>query len=250
MLSFHEHSRLASSVKTTTVSSLPSEIRACTETALVKAIEGVYRYPRLTLPGQVWSTSSRSRAGSDGISTGAVIECSEDLTKFVGFHPPKSKYIWMQFEAGFRDSTQYGGSGAVVVDGSDRHKHEYLDFLLGNAEQIDRSEACMYTVRSVMKNTIELYEEYHGPPVVKGWPIVQLRTDSTIVGGLGTVEGSERPSGEDDYVPLRLPTSMFTVSAGFADAQVAALTAHPCLPHVVCALTDGTVRLLAPHGDC
>lgn len=230
------------------------------------------RAPQFTLPGQVWSISTKTRGPggcSDGAASCTVIECSEDVTAFIGFTPTTSKFVWLQFESGSLSSGELACSDAAASSVSDvsNRQRNYLDFLLGDtsADMTAKSSQSgaggqgassdmgsstigrMYTVRSVMGNSIELYEDYSGPPVTEGNPLVQVRTDLSRCGkAVAMMPPSTMGETNDDLA--RLPRYIHAVDfpeRGTAAGRLAAIAIHPTLPYVACGLGDGSVKILS-----
>jgi hypothetical protein len=226
--------------------------------------------PHFTLPGQVWAVSCKTRGGADGVASSTVFECSEDITPYIGFTASKSKHIWLQFDFGFRarggvQSSSVDGD-AGDGDGDDERQRDYLGYLLGHsaeatgsAEEGDRGSSssdptgAMYTVRSVMRNSIEVYEDYCGPAVKDGYPIVQIRTDLARCGtytnnnsNSNSGSGSSSSDGDVGGISGRPPQQHPRSTHGLLlEHHIATLAAHPVMPYVACGLSDGTVEILS-----
>lgn len=207
-----------------------------------KSTDNIFIYPRFTVPGQVWSTSTRS-SSSDENDKYTVIECSEDISQYIGFAPSKSKYIWLQYESAYRSSTDFNNP-ELETDKPTDHKLKYVQYLLGQTPAGKNAQGYMYTVRSVMKNSIELYEEYDGPPVNNGYPVVQLRTDA-IPKHYNLVEGTSSDQHQPGKLSRTYPQNSRSLPHSNHTERPTALAPHPCLPYVICGLANGSVRLLS-----
>lgn len=211
---------------------------------------------RFTLPGQVWSISTKFRERSNGHEEAfTVIEFSEDLTKYIGFTPSKSKYVWLQFQSGFDVSAGFEGAGMSNNDISVHQQRNYFNYLVeGELSETnkDLGQGPMYTVRSIMNNSIELYEDYLGPQVLEGYPLVQLRIGWPDHGGM--VDLNPSPRNIDSITPVpqmhRFPQHCSRINVGDTTApqtKLSSLVAHPRLPYVMCGFSNGDIRLISPH---
>ena len=187
-------------------------------------------YPQFTLPGQIWAISKKYAPGTGNVAT--VLECSEDVAHYIGFSGSKSKYVWLQVEKGsFRDPVEKDFvERDVCLQGQSSSEQGMV--------QCKKVLQCniygtRYTARSVRGNTIELCEEYCGPYVDKGYPLVQLRTNLGLKGDV--------PSDNNTKDQLR-DTKLERVEL---DSDVCALEAHPNLLYTICGSHDGSVKIIA-----